>query len=150
MKLRCLLYSLVLCFFGRAQKRTAQQRIDSKMDLGRVVDIRKKVFTEVKVRPFIFYLLRPHQVLAPCRNSPTLVHKSVMSGQYLKYGLHQIMKFSPLEAGQEQLNCGTFLLVHQYVHCEVRISLYKIIRFSSFLQDIAIGSAALLGTHRRR
>lgn len=36
--------------FGRAQKRIAQQRIDSRMDLGRIVDIRKKVFTEVKVR----------------------------------------------------------------------------------------------------
>ncbi|KAJ7091384.1 WD40-repeat-containing domain protein [Mycena belliarum] len=32
----------------RAQKRVAQQRIDSKMDLGRIVDIRKKVFGEVK------------------------------------------------------------------------------------------------------
>ncbi|KAF9466083.1 WD40-repeat-containing domain protein [Collybia nuda] len=32
----------------RAQKRIAQQRIDSKMDLGRIVDIRKKVFAEVK------------------------------------------------------------------------------------------------------
>lgn len=32
----------------RAQKRIAQQRIDSRMDLGRIVDIRKKVFTEVK------------------------------------------------------------------------------------------------------
>lgn len=32
----------------RAQQRVAQQRIDSKMDLGRVVDIRKKVFSEVK------------------------------------------------------------------------------------------------------
>ncbi|KAF8074852.1 U4/U6 snRNP-specific spliceosomal protein [Lyophyllum atratum] len=32
----------------RAQKRVAQQRIDSKMDLGRIVDIRKKVFSEVK------------------------------------------------------------------------------------------------------
>ncbi|TFK39795.1 U4/U6 snRNP-specific spliceosomal protein [Crucibulum laeve] len=32
----------------RAQKRIAQQRIDSKMDLGRIVDIRKKVFSEVK------------------------------------------------------------------------------------------------------
>ncbi|KIY63575.1 U4/U6 snRNP-specific spliceosomal protein [Cylindrobasidium torrendii FP15055 ss-10] len=32
----------------RAQKRVAQQRIDSRMDLGRIVDIRKKVFTEVK------------------------------------------------------------------------------------------------------
>ena len=34
--------------FGRAQKRVAQQRIDSKIDLGRIVDIRKKVFSEVK------------------------------------------------------------------------------------------------------
>ncbi|KAL0575970.1 hypothetical protein V5O48_006004 [Marasmius crinis-equi] len=32
----------------RAQKRIAQQRIDSKMELGRIVEIRKKVFTEVK------------------------------------------------------------------------------------------------------
>ncbi|KAJ7252792.1 U4/U6 snRNP-specific spliceosomal protein [Mycena haematopus] len=32
----------------RAQNRIAQQRLDSKMDLGRIVDIRKKVFGEVK------------------------------------------------------------------------------------------------------
>ncbi|KAF8906296.1 WD40-repeat-containing domain protein [Gymnopilus junonius] len=32
----------------RAQKRIAQQRLDSKMDLGRVVDIRKRAFAEVK------------------------------------------------------------------------------------------------------
>ncbi|KAF9006147.1 U4/U6 snRNP-specific spliceosomal protein [Cyathus striatus] len=32
----------------RAQKRIAQQRLDSKMELGRIVDIRKKVFAEVK------------------------------------------------------------------------------------------------------
>ncbi|KAJ3540086.1 hypothetical protein NMY22_g4452 [Coprinellus aureogranulatus] len=32
----------------RAQQRVAQQRLDSKMDLGRIVDIRKKVFAEVK------------------------------------------------------------------------------------------------------
>ncbi|GJE91185.1 splicing factor motif and WD40 domain-containing protein [Phanerochaete sordida] len=32
----------------RAQKRIAQQRIDSKMPLGRILDIRKKVFAEVK------------------------------------------------------------------------------------------------------
>ena len=36
-------------FCCRAQKRIAQQRIDSKLDLGRVVDIRKKAFAEVKV-----------------------------------------------------------------------------------------------------
>ncbi|KAI0788751.1 WD40-repeat-containing domain protein [Abortiporus biennis] len=32
----------------RAQKRIAQQRIDSKIPLGRVIDIRKKVFADVK------------------------------------------------------------------------------------------------------
>nr|GAT43593.1 predicted protein [Mycena chlorophos] len=32
----------------RAQKRIIQQRLDSKMDLGRVVEIRKKVFAEVQ------------------------------------------------------------------------------------------------------
>ncbi|KAH9941501.1 WD40-repeat-containing domain protein [Amylocystis lapponica] len=32
----------------RAQKRVAQQRIDSKIPLGRIIDIRKKVFAEVK------------------------------------------------------------------------------------------------------
>ncbi|KAG6868946.1 hypothetical protein C0993_007160 [Termitomyces sp. T159_Od127] len=32
----------------RAQKRVAQQRLDSKMALGRIVDIRKRVFNEVK------------------------------------------------------------------------------------------------------
>ncbi|TFK29654.1 U4/U6 snRNP-specific spliceosomal protein [Coprinopsis marcescibilis] len=32
----------------RAQKRIAQQRLDSKLDLGRIVDIRKKVFAQVK------------------------------------------------------------------------------------------------------
>ncbi|KAF9530421.1 U4/U6 snRNP-specific spliceosomal protein [Crepidotus variabilis] len=32
----------------RAQKRVAQQRLDSKMEMGRIIDIRKKVFDEVK------------------------------------------------------------------------------------------------------
>ncbi|PPQ98243.1 hypothetical protein CVT26_003414 [Gymnopilus dilepis] len=32
----------------RAQRRVEQQRLDSKMELGRIVDIRKKVFNEVK------------------------------------------------------------------------------------------------------
>ncbi|KAF9482541.1 U4/U6 snRNP-specific spliceosomal protein [Pholiota conissans] len=32
----------------RAQKRIAQQRIDSKLDLGRIVDMRKKAFADVK------------------------------------------------------------------------------------------------------
>ncbi|CDO68205.1 hypothetical protein BN946_scf184938.g57 [Trametes cinnabarina] len=40
--------SLELLEARRAQKRVAQQRIDSKMPLGRIIDIRKKVFAEVK------------------------------------------------------------------------------------------------------
>jgi len=43
-------YSVLRLFFSfRAQKRVAQQRLDSRLDLGRIVDIRKKVFAEVKV-----------------------------------------------------------------------------------------------------
>ena len=45
----------VFCVFVtpcRAQKRVAQQRLDSKIPLGRIIDIRKKVFAEVKVRPW--------------------------------------------------------------------------------------------------
>lgn len=38
-----------LIFRNRAQKRIMQQRLDSRMELGRIVDIRKKVFNEVKV-----------------------------------------------------------------------------------------------------
>ncbi|KAF7309781.1 WD-REPEATS-REGION domain-containing protein [Mycena indigotica] len=41
-------YSLPRSYSPRAQKRIAQQRLDSKMDLGRIVDIRKKVFAEVQ------------------------------------------------------------------------------------------------------
>lgn len=46
---RCLLPSSVSVFPYRAQKRIAQQQIGSKMPLGRIIDIRKKVFAEVKV-----------------------------------------------------------------------------------------------------
>lgn len=41
---------LVISLSFRAQQRVAQQRLDSRMDLGRIVDIRKKAFAEVKVR----------------------------------------------------------------------------------------------------
>lgn len=51
----------------RAQKRLAQQRIDSKMDLGRVVDIRKKVFNEVKVRTsHLVIVYELHRVIDGC------------------------------------------------------------------------------------
>lgn len=44
----------VFCVFVtpcRAQQRVAQQRLDSKIPLGRIIDIRKKIFAEVRVRP---------------------------------------------------------------------------------------------------
>lgn len=47
--IRCLLYSLSFLLPCRAQKRVAQQRIDSKLPLGRIIDIRKRVFADVKV-----------------------------------------------------------------------------------------------------
>lgn len=46
-------------FLDRAQKRVAQQRLDSKMALGRIVDIRKRVFNEVKVSRRAYYVC-PH------------------------------------------------------------------------------------------
>ena len=45
---------------SRAQKRIAQQRLDSRMPLKRIIDIRKKVFAEVKVRLSLFNLYREH------------------------------------------------------------------------------------------
>jgi U4/U6 small nuclear ribonucleoprotein PRP4 len=41
----------------RAQKRLAAQRADSRMPLGRILDIRKKVFTEVKVSTLLLNVL---------------------------------------------------------------------------------------------
>ena len=61
-------YASFALSFGRAQKRVAQQRIDSKIDLGRIVDIRKKVFSDVKVCSFFFLASFPldsdHQKIA--------------------------------------------------------------------------------------
>ena len=52
------------CMIRRAQKRVAQQRIDSKMPLGRIIDIRKKIFAEVKVCTLITcFLSCPYSVL---------------------------------------------------------------------------------------
>ena len=37
-------------FDSRAQKRIAQQRIDSRIPLGKLIDLRKKIYANVKVR----------------------------------------------------------------------------------------------------
>lgn len=52
--------SSIVCPF-RAQIRVAQQRIDSKLPLKRIIDMRKKVFAEVKVCiPLTNVYLRAH------------------------------------------------------------------------------------------
>lgn len=86
-------------FSRRAQKRIAQQRIDSKLDLGRVVDIRKKSFADVKVC-LLSHTMFSILTFTLRRNSPTLVRKSVMSDQYHKYDSHRIIKCLPLAVGQ--------------------------------------------------
>jgi hypothetical protein len=90
--------SLLFVYIYRAQKRVAQQRIDSRMPLGRIIDIRKKVFAEVKVchyfAPVFFSLIRY------CRNIVILGHKSATSGPYRKFDLLQTVTFLLPEVGQ--------------------------------------------------
>ncbi|KAG5654375.1 hypothetical protein H0H81_003833 [Sphagnurus paluster] len=59
----------------RAQKRVAQQRIDSKLDLGRIVDIRKKVFNEVKKFANLGSQIGDERPISQVRDSPISVLK---------------------------------------------------------------------------
>jgi len=104
---------------GRAQKRIAQQRIDSKMDLGQIVDIRKKIFSEVKVCP-LYIPSFVGLVDIASRNSLISAHKLETIDQYPKYDSHLIMKFLQLAVGLEQSNCGMSRHAHQFVLCGVR------------------------------
>ncbi|KAJ3994098.1 U4/U6 snRNP-specific spliceosomal protein [Lentinula boryana] len=54
----------------RAQKRIAQQLIDSKMELGRIVDIRKKVFGEVKKFAILGSQIGDERPISQVRFSP--------------------------------------------------------------------------------
>ncbi|TCD71836.1 hypothetical protein EIP91_003179 [Steccherinum ochraceum] len=54
----------------RAQKRVAQQRTDSKMPLGRIIDIRKKVFAEVKAFANLGSQIGDERPIAQVRFSP--------------------------------------------------------------------------------
>ncbi|GAW00428.1 U4 U6 snRNP-specific spliceosomal protein [Lentinula edodes] len=54
----------------RAQKRVAQQLIDSKMELGRIVDIRKKVFGEVKKFAILGSQIGDERPISQVRFSP--------------------------------------------------------------------------------
>ena len=73
---RCLLYSLRFFFDFRAQKRVAQQRIDSRIPLGKLIDLRKKIYANVKVRVLSSFLFGiPTDGVT--RASRTWVHKLV-------------------------------------------------------------------------
>ena len=89
---------LLLSLLGRAQQRVAQQRIDSKMDLGRIVDIRKKVFSEVKVSSLL-PLLYEDVSDTTSRNLQTSDHKLAMNDPYPKCVLHLTIKLWRLVAG---------------------------------------------------
>lgn len=103
-------------FFGnRAQKRIAQQRLDSTMDLGRIVDIRKKVFSEVKVSRHLDSQSKEPSFIERNRNSPTLAHKSATKDQSRKFGSLQIIKFLRLVVGRGRSSYGTYLLAPQSV-----------------------------------
>jgi hypothetical protein len=97
-------------FCNRAQKRIAQQRLDSAMDLGRIVDIRKKVFSEVKVSCHLYSQGKEQSFMARNRSSPTLAHKSATKGQSHKFGSLQIIRFLRLVVGRGQSSYGTYLL----------------------------------------
>lgn len=83
----------------RAQKRIAQQRIDSRIPLGKLIDLRKKIFANVKVRDFaLFYIGTLTNDVT--RASRTWARKLVTSVQYLKFDSPPIAKFSRLEVGR--------------------------------------------------
>ncbi|KAI0372700.1 U4/U6 snRNP-specific spliceosomal protein [Pilatotrama ljubarskyi] len=64
----------------RAQKRVAQQRIDSKMPLGRIIDIRKKVFAEVKSFANLGSQIGDERPVSQVRFSPN--SKYLMTGSW--------------------------------------------------------------------
>lgn len=90
---------LAVSFDFRAQQRVAQQRIDSRIPLGKLIDLRKKIFANVKV--CISSLLRKEiTVNDVTRASQTWVHRSVTNAQSRKSGSPPIAKYLPLVVGQ--------------------------------------------------
>ncbi|PFH51767.1 hypothetical protein AMATHDRAFT_141670 [Amanita thiersii Skay4041] len=64
----------------RAQKRIAQQRLDSRLDLGRIIDIRKRVFTEVKKFSNLGSQIGDERPISQVRFSPN--HKILATGSW--------------------------------------------------------------------
>lgn len=111
-------YYTILILLGRAQKRVTQQRIDSKMEMGRIVDIRKRVFDEVKVCPFVPYFSRVTLKLASNRNTVILALKLATTVQFRKFASLRTRRYLLPVVGQEQFVCGMYRLAPRYVHFE--------------------------------
>lgn len=87
------------------------------MPLGRILDIRKKVFAEVKVRAFpLLWSAMPKLRVSDSR---TWVRKLAMNGQYLKFGLRLIARHWPHRAGRVPSSFGMYQLAHVSERFEV-------------------------------
>ena len=85
------------------------------MPLGRIIDIRKKVFAEVKVRLHSLQLhVLSHNTLA--RTLPISVLKLVTNDRSLKYVSHQTVKSWLQAAGLEMSNYGMCLHAQPFEH----------------------------------
>ena len=104
----------------RAQKRVAQQRIESKMPLRQLIDIRKKIFAEVKVS-FVQNVFYPQRDLIPNSALQTWDPKSVMNDPFPWFGFRQIARCLQRAVGREASSFGTFPCVLLYGHFEVRM-----------------------------
>jgi hypothetical protein len=101
----------------RAQNRVAQQRIDSKHPLGKLIDVRKRIFSHVRVRLVLHCEL--FDLLCYSRVLQTWDRKLVTIAQYPKFASLQIAKYWPLGVGLGQSGYGMFLLVLQSRRYEV-------------------------------
>lgn len=119
---RCLPHPLLVRLSYRAQKRVAQQKLDSKLPLSRIIDIRKRVYADVKVHqvslPTLHLLIGSSQ-----RHFQTLVHKLEMSAQSLLYDSPRMVKLWPRVVGLAPSNYGTSRPVHPSVLLEVSLAI---------------------------
>ena len=100
----------------RAQKRVAQQRIHAKLTLARIIDLRKKIFGEVKV---VNTRRSCACTDAGSSGSVTSVLKSVTTDRYHKSASPPIARSLLPAVGRVASSYGTFLRARPYERCVV-------------------------------
>jgi hypothetical protein len=90
------------------------------MPLGRILEIRKKVFTEVKVCCFLLTRCSFKHLMALARNSLILALKSVTKDPCRKFAFLPTARYLPLRAGQASLSCGMYQHAHRFAPYEVQ------------------------------